>query len=395
MWMKLPRFFSGYVRFTAEGGFPERFLSDAAAIGLQITDTVRQGETFSAACPAGQYRRLRPLARHAALRLRLTEKHGVYFRLFPYRKRIGLPIGLLLGAILLYLLSGRIWVVTVDAAVPVNEAEILAAVAEQGVYVGGKIDAVDMQALRIEALSRLENFVYVSVNPSGCVARVTVTDRAPTPSVQDFHKNYSNLVAARDGRIVKTEVYSGQSKVQVGDGVSEGMLLVSGTVESGAGNLHLRRSAGRILAETTHTVSVSIPFEQTQLFPAGDPVFRPYLRFLCWDIPLFAATPLSGRYAAASTPRLPQNGEFSLPVGLIDTRFVPLKETVVTYTKEQAAALAALQLQREIAALTDSGVAVKTEQARAVTATDTAYTVSVTLLCEENIAREIPLDFAE
>lgn len=391
MFVKLLRFFSGYVRFAAEGGFPERFLSDAAAMGLQITDTVRKGECFSAACPAGEYRRLRPLAKRAALRLRIIQKHGVYFRLFPYRKRIGLPVGLLLGAVLLYVLSGRIWVVTVDTEVPVDQSSVLAAVAENGVYVGCKIDAVDMQALRIEALSKLENLVYVSVNPSGCVARVTVNTRAPTPTVEDFHKGYSNLVASRDGRIIKTDVYSGWRAVQVGDGVTAGMLLVSGTMESNAGNLYLRRAAGKIIAETTRVVTVSAPFEEIQYLPAGDAVYRPYLRFLRWDIPLFADTPLVGRYTANTYYRLLGNGDFALPFGVIDTHYIPLKETAVTYTKEQTAAKATLQLQNAVAALAESGVAVKAEQARSVTVTDTAYTITVTLQCEEDIAREIPL----
>ncbi len=395
MWLKLLRFFCGYVRFTAEGGFPERFLSEATAAGLQLTDTVRQGERFAAACPAGQYRRLRPLARRACMRLRVTHKSGLYFRLFPYRKRAGLPIGLLLGALLLYVLSGRIWVVTVQSEVPVDEAAILTAVAEKGVYVGCRMDAVDMQALRIEALSKLENLVYVSVNPSSCVARVAVSTRAPTPTIQDFHSGYSNLIAARDGRIVKAEIYSGQGTVQVGDGVTQGMLLVSGTVESGAGNLHLRRAAGRVIAETTHTVTACVPFAETQFIPAGNTVYRPYLRFLCWDIPLFADTPLLGRYTVNTALHLPHNGEFSLPCGIIDTRYIPLAEMAVTLTKEQAAAKAVQRLQHEIALLTDSGVAVKAETARKVDITDTAYTITVTLRCEENIAKEIPLKFTE
>jgi len=395
MWMKLLRFFSGYVRFSAEGGFPERFLSDAAANGLQITDAVRQGERFSAACPAGHYRRLRPLAKRACMRLKLTRKTGLYFHLFPYRKRVGLPIGLILAAILLWVLSGRIWVVTVQSEVPVDEDAILAAVAESGVFVGCSIKNVDMQTLRIEALSKLDTLVYVSVNPSGCVARVAVNTRVPTPSIQDFHQNYSNVIAARDGRILRTEVYSGQAAVAAGDGVTEGMLLVSGTVQSGAGNLLLRRAAGKIIAETEHTVCATVALEETQFLPQGTPVCRPFFRFLRWDIPLFSHTPLYGRFAVNTRPRLPHNGEFSLPIGLVDTRYTPLAETVVTHSKEEAAAIAIQRLQENIAALTESGVTVTRELDRTVTATDTAYTVSVTLLCEENIAREIPLNFAE
>lgn len=391
MWLKLLRFLYGYVQFTAVGGFPERLLSEAADLGLQITNSHRQGERFFASCPAAQYRYLRPLAKRACMRLQITRKRGAYFRVFPYRKRIGIPIGLALGALLLWMLSGRIWVVTVQTDTPVDHAQIKAAVAEHGVFVGCKMQDVDMQALRIEALSALENLVYVSVNPSGCVARVTVNTRVPTPTVQYFDDGCSNLVATRDGQIVKAEIYSGKAAVQVGDGVTTGTVLVSGTVDTDKGNLLLKRSAGRIIAQTTHTLSVTVPFFETQLLPSGDPVFRPYLRFLCFDIPLFSHTPLNGRYTVSTYLRLPSNGEFFLPLGLVDTRFTPLAETEVAYTEQQAGALAVQRMQAQIAALTDSGVTVKQESARKTDVTETGYTLNVTLLCEENIAKEIPL----
>lgn len=391
MWLTFLRFLYGYVYFTAEGGFPERFLSEATAYGLQITDTVRQGERFFAACPAAQYRLLRPLAKAACMRLKIIKKYGIYFHLFPYRKRIGIPIGLVLSAILLLVLSGRIWVVTVQSDVAVNTKEILSAVADCGVYVGCRIQDVDMQTLRIEALSALENLVYVSVNPNGCVARVTVSTRIPTPTVQDPDDGCSNLVATQDGYILKTEVYSGKAAVAVGDGVTAGTILVSGTVDTNKGNLLLKRSAGRIIAQTTHTVLATVPFSETQALPYGKVLYRPYLRFLCFDIPLFANTPLDGAYTKTTYLRLPSNGEFALPVGIIDTRYTPLQPTIVTHSQEDAGALAAQKLQAEIAALTANGILVQQETARKVTISEQAYTITVTLQCEENIAKEIPL----
>ncbi len=391
MWLTLLRFFYGYVRFTAEGGFPEQFLSEASKGGLQLTDTSREGERFFASCPAGQYRLLRPLAKRACMRLKIVRKYGIYFKAFPYRKRIGIPIGILLAIVLLWVLSGRIWVVSVQSDTAVDEAQIRAAAAQSGVFVGCRIKDVNMQLLRIEALSKLENLVYVSVNPSGCVARVAVSTRMPTPDVQYTAKDYSNLVATRDGRIVKTDIYSGKGVVTVGDGVTAGTVLVSGTVDTDKGNLLLRRSKGRIIAETTHTLSVTVPLAETQFLPCGDPVFRPYLRFLGYDVPLFSHTPLVGRYTVNTYLRMPHNGEFFLPIGIVDTRFIPLTETVITHTVKEAGALAVKRLEADIAALTDQGVTVKEETDRKIVQTADRYTLTVTLLCEENIAKEIPL----
>lgn len=385
------RFLKGYVWFKGEGGFPEKLLSEAAAAGLSVTDSKRQGETLFAACPAGQYKRLRPLAKRACMRLRIYRKQGLYFRLFPYRKRAGMPIGLLLAALLLYILSGRIWVVQVEADAPVEESAILAAVEAQGVYPGCRIQNIDMRLLRLHALSDLEDMVYVSVNPSGCVARVTVNKREPAPSIQDFHAHFSNLVAEMDGRILSTEIYSGQAAVHAGDGVAAGTLLVSGTVESAAGNLYLRRASGRIIAETVRTLTVTVPLSEQVSLPTGEVIYRPYFRFLRWDIPLYSACPLEGEYAVTAYYRLPQTAALTLPIGLIDRRYSRVEQTTVQRTAQQAASVAEERLSAQLDALAKSGVKVTQQTDKAETVTADAYTVAVTLRCEEDIAKEVPL----
>ncbi len=393
--MRVLDFVKGYVWFFGEGGFPEKLLSEAAANALHITHTQRQGETLFAACPAGEYRQLRPLAKRACMRLRIYRKRGLYFRLFPYRKRIGLPIGLMLAAVLLYVLSGRIWVVQVDAQMPVDETAVLAAVEAQGVYPGCRIQDIDMQTLRLKALSDLEEMVFVSVNPSGCVARVAVNARDPKPSIENFHDNFSNLIASRDGRILSTEVYSGQAAVKVGDGVTAGTLLVSGTVESAAGNLYLRKASARIIAETTRTLTVAVPFYETVKTQTKNVLYRPYFRFLKWDIPLFTADTLQGDWAVTTWHRLPRTDSITLPLGLIDRRFVQVEAIKIQHTQNEAAALAEKRLKAQLDTLAEKNVKVTAELDRRTAANADGVTLTVTLRCEEDIAKEVPLKFAD
>lgn len=389
------RFLRGYVHFKGEGGFPERLLSDAAALGLAITDSYKQGETLFARCPAAHYKKLRPLARRACMRLKICRKQGLYFRLFPYRKRVGLPVGMLLSILLFCFLSSRIWVVQIEAAEPVDEAAVLAAVEAQGVYPGCRIQDVDMRLLRLHALSDLEEMVYVSVNPSGCVARVTVNKRAPKPDIEDFHSNFSNLVAACDGKIISMEIHSGQATVKVGEGVTKGMLLVSGTVESPAGNLYLHKSSGKVIAETERTLSVTVPLSEVISEPSEEIVFRPSFRFLRWEIPLFSSGALQGTYTENVYYHLPQINGITLPVGMVERRLVRMRKVTVSRTAEQAAALAETRIQEELDALTAGGAQPLKELSRDGTTDGKQVTLSVTLLCHENIAVEIPLKFAD
>ena len=385
------RFLRGYVYFHGIGGFPADFISSATAAGIDLTDTHLQGEEFFGGCQACDYCRLRPLARRAGLHLHILRKSGVYFKLFPYRRRIGLPIGAILAGILLFTLSSRIWIVAPLGNIQLSDAEVLETVRAQGVYVGCRIDSVNMEELRILSLHDLPRAVYLSVNPHGCVARVMVKERADTPEIQNFKSTVSNLVATMDGKIISTDVHSGQAAVQVGDGVSEGMLLVSGTVESASGHIALRRAAGNIIAQTTRTLSFTVPFYETVKLPSDTPVFRPALRFLKWELPLFANTPLDGVYHVEEYHHLPHFRDLTVPLGVVHRYYTPMQNTDIQHTYDEALLLLEQQYAAAAAALAVDGVDIKEQLSRKTEKTDDGVTLTVTLRCHEDIAKEILL----
>ena len=88
------RWLLGWVEFEAEGGFPERLLNLAARGGIPLWDTGRRGVVLTARCFARKYKKLRPIARKAGVRLHVVRRHGVPFFLQRYRARAGLVAGL-------------------------------------------------------------------------------------------------------------------------------------------------------------------------------------------------------------------------------------------------------------------------------------------------------------
>ena len=84
---RLLRWVVGWVRVVTEGGYPERLLNDLTAAHIPIWNVHRRGEETRFSCMAGDYRRLRPLARRACLRMRVGQKHGLPFWRHRYRHR--------------------------------------------------------------------------------------------------------------------------------------------------------------------------------------------------------------------------------------------------------------------------------------------------------------------
>ena len=381
------RWFPGWVRVEAEGGYPERLLNAVTAAHIAVWGVRRHGESLRFSCLAGDYRALRPLARKACVRMRLRHKHGLPFWRHRYRHRRGLLIGLALYIAVLAWLSPRIWVIEVAGNTATPTAAILAAARERGVYIGARMDRIDVKGLQIGGTKDMPTVSFITVNPSHNVARIEVTEREESPPSLDLTQP-SDMVALRDGRILRMEVYSGQKLVMEGEAVTAGTRLVSGRVETELGE-KLYRSYGAVWAETRRRITVSVPLTYTYTEPTGEVICQPTFTFFCWQIPLYSNIPLQQQTQSYQASHYLTIDGTVLPLGVVNTYCMPTKSITATRTEAEAQALAEAQLAQKEAALflPDS----YEETARQGRVEDGVYILSVDYLCRENIAVEVPL----
>lgn len=342
----LLRWLFGWVRLEAEGGFPERLLNLAAREEIELWGVRRRGEALFACCPAKRYRQLRAPARKAGMRMHVTEKHGAPFWARRYRERAGVAVGLAAFLLVLQLFAQRTWVIEVRGNDKVKSEDILAVMDTLGVREGRNLGDLDIPALQLAALKELPDLAWCVVNLKGSVAYVEVTERIPTPELSNADEP-SNIKAARDGRIVSIQTYTGQALVKEGDAVARGMLLVSGVVETNAGPV-FRRSQARILAQTERRLEVSVPLKETRLLPSGEELLRPSLRLFTLEIPLYTDGPIEEQTALTSTKHMLRAGGIDLPVGVVNRRYAFIVPTEIVRTEEEAAALAAQRLAERV-----------------------------------------------
>lgn len=338
------RWFFGWIRLTAEGGFPERLLNLASREEIPLWDIGRQGITLTACCRARDYKRLRQPARKACMRMRVRERHGFPFFLRRYHARVGIAVGLAAYMLLLQFLSQRIWVVDVIGNEKLSDREILSVLEPMGVELGHRSETLDIPHMQLIALQKIPDVAWLAVNLSGSVARVEVKERTLPPTPTDPNRP-SNIRAARDGRIIEFSVYGGQAAVQNGDAVTKGTLLVSGVIEGGSGTI-LRRSQAKIIAETNRELEVRIPLRETRLLPTGRTIFRPTLHFFTLSIPWYTDGPIDSEYSLEESRHPLMAGGLPMPLSITSRRYILMAPTEITRTEQEAADLAKAQLQQ-------------------------------------------------
>lgn len=389
MWMEgVLRWFPGWVRVETEGGYPERLLNDLVAAGMSLWRVRRRGEGMRFSCPAADYRRMRPYARRAGVRMRMRHKHGFPFWRHRYRRRKGLWIGLCLYGLILALLAPRIWVIEVVGNSKTATESILSVAEQWGVRPGALVSGMDVKGLQIQGPDTLDTVAWMTVNPSGSVARIEVVERDPTPEVIDLSCP-SDLVAVRDGKILKTEVRSGQLLVKVGEAVTAGTRLITGQAEEETGR-PATRAYGAIWAETRRRITVSVPLTDTHPVPVGAPLCRPTFAFLCWEFPLYSKTPLQGEYRQHDQNHFLTVGGRVLPLGFTVTWVQKMENQPFTRTRQQAETEAHNRLIKQEKALFAEGDYERLTCTGRVKGDQ--YVLTATYLCRENIAVEVPVE---
>lgn len=220
-----------------------------------------------------EYRRLKRLCHDDADSFSVHSQKGVPVIFKRYRKRIGIPIGLMLFSFILWSSTLFIWDIQVSGNETLTDSEIIDSLSDLGCSIGAFIPKIDFYALCNKCVLEKDKIAWIAVNMDGTTAQVRVIE-AKEPDIESDKNNGSptNLVASRDGYIMRIELNSGMATVKPGQTVSKGSLLVSGVnaVKSQSGKAFmLVRSEGRVFAETHREIKVSVPLKTREKVFAG------------------------------------------------------------------------------------------------------------------------------
>ena len=114
MLMSVFRYLKGYVRIRLQGYSPERVLNLCRARDIEIWDLKSCGLTYERNLGLRDFRRLKPLRKKARAHVVILERHGLPFFLHRNRNRKMFPVGVLLCAVFLYVMSLYIWNIHIE-----------------------------------------------------------------------------------------------------------------------------------------------------------------------------------------------------------------------------------------------------------------------------------------
>ena len=219
------RFCRGYLLITIQGRGVERLLNLALARGIGFWDLRKSAAETRLSIDLRSFKALRPLVRQTRCRLRIMQKVGLPFWKWRLRRRWGLVAGALFFCAALYISTALVWQVRVTGAERLDETEILELAGQLGLKPWVWKRSLDLPWLEEELVRLHTEITWAGIRLQGTLVEIEIVERLPEPLID---RRPADLVAAKDGLIIRILALDGEAVVAPGDTVAKGDLLIRG-----------------------------------------------------------------------------------------------------------------------------------------------------------------------
>ena len=321
------------IRINAKGKQLNRFINAIHQHRIDCREQFCRGEVFHCDIYRRDLKELQNIAKSCGIELKTAEYDSLSARLFRYRRRLGLLIGILLAFTAALYFSQVVVTIEIEGNSVVSDEVILSALEELDIKAGTPVCKINIPYCENKLRLMIDDVAWAGIRHTGSRLVVQVTEVEHVPEML-LDRVPCNIVASRNAEISSVLVRSGQLKHIVGDYVPKGTILISGVDETENGRTFVHHAMGDIRGIYEENVSFSAPFHAEEALPTGRTDTQRTLRLFSLDIPLYFG---KSNYNSPSETKEKNAVIFGheLPLG-IKTRTV--SETAVTekdYTEEE------------------------------------------------------------
>ena len=313
-------------------------------LGITFRDSRLVGERALFCVPFFSAKQLEGEAKKSGFEIVLLASRGIPPLIVRHRFRLGLPVGIILSLVLIFLSSGVIWDVRVEGTQRVREEDVEEVLAECGLYVGSKKSSLNVGAIENAALILSDEISWISVNVIGTVAKVEIRELDIAP--EDDEPDAANIVASENGKILGFEDIKGNIAVHIGDAVSRGQLLIGGIYGDEENDFRYTAAKGRVLAEVERELVQEIPRAYAKKVYTGRQKCEKTLVFFKKEIKFFSNCgnlyPSYDKIEEIEYLRAPNGND--LPVAICTVRYLEYEYKDVTRTDAELVSLAKYRL---------------------------------------------------
>lgn len=377
--MNIREIMLGKVSFCAEGGFLQLFLGECKKLGAELFDVTVNGDGICAWVRQYDINLIFSAAKDSGMSISIIKRTGLPHIYLRYRKRLGVPVGMLVFILIISVLRSFIWSVDITGAENIPIEQIEAHLTALGVSDGSFCDGINCKDIEFSLYKNFPDINWVNVRLAGSRLIVDISERKVIAEYKD--KSYSNVIAAKDGEIVRADIFSGEGYIYSGTAVVKGDLLVSGVINHRDGSVEFTDSNAFILARTKNFISSSIPLTVSVLkHEKCKDIYFPTF----FGLSLLKLADVKNNYFTYSSVFF-RSADITYPVGIVRLHTAQLIEEQISLAENQAVLLSFRDFSLNALKLYEKADVLSSQFA--VSISDECE-ISAVFLCEEDIAQK-------
>lgn len=265
---KFTRFKNSYVTLEIKSLMPEKFINLLWKNGVCIKNIKKVDiSTMILELQLKDYGLVDKISKQTNTKVKIIDRKGTAFLIIKFRNRVAFLFGVCLFLAILYFLSTFIWGVQISGDNTLSPYEIRQQLSSLGIRAGIRKKSINVYELEEKLVKGNENIMWVRIRIEGANLKVTTAERQSPPEVASDTEP-CNLIADKDGEVVRIYTKAGEAVVKPGDIVKKGQLLVKG---------ELVNAEGSVICRTFYEKIKDVKMEEVKRERTGNRVFDIYI----------------------------------------------------------------------------------------------------------------------
>lgn len=324
----------GIVNFKATGDNIIHFLNEIKNADFMCKNIHTKNNEIYGTVYRDKFKQVSEIALHNHMNLEIVSSKGLIMRIIPYKKRLGIIAGIILSLTFIFIISNFTLKIRITGCNEKLYPEVYSVLEINGIYPGQYIPSMDFDTIEQNIVLAIKDIAWVSIRNSGGIITVNVNEVTKRP---DMIRNRlpSNVIADKDAQIINMEVYAGESKVQIGEGVKKGDLLISGFVANSEGKSAYYYSQGIIIGQYRENFCVSQNFNENIKIESDETMRRRYINFFALKIPISLKSKPKGEFVYDEKNSNINFLNIKLPLGICNASYKPYNTVNKTYDDKE------------------------------------------------------------
>lgn len=274
----LKKYKKGTITMEIESFMPEKFINLLWKNGIAAKNIKKINiTTVVLDVKLSDYVEISKVAKKTDTRIVIIGRNGLSFFLMKIRSRFALLFGVILFVCLIYYLSTFLWNIEISTERYISPFELRNQIKGFGVTAGLRKKNIDVYDIENKILRNNDEIMWVRARIEGVKLKVDVMERQ-SPPIIIVDGTPRDLIANKDGIVVRVFTTEGTAVVINGDSIQKGDILVKGE-QGKEGALYPVHAQGEVIAKTFYEEIKEVPLSSTSRIKTGNSISNLYFKF--------------------------------------------------------------------------------------------------------------------